>query len=141
MRCAMRLLAVCCFGLFAAIGCSGDDGDGGDGNGVDTTISDGGGRPVCVDRDGDGYGRYCGQNDCDDDDPDITDECTRCVMPAKDCPCEPGTRFVTCDPDDVRTTMNGVTGTVYCDDGARYCRDGAWTDCEILWQYATFVPD
>lgn len=139
----MRLVAVCCFGLFASIGCAGD-GSGGDGDdGLSTTDSDGGGRPVCVDRDEDGFGRYCGQHDCDDADPDITDECIRCggSGPVEGCSCEPGTRSVSCNPDDFRTTMNGMSGIVVCEEGAHYCRDGAWTECEVLWQYATFVPD
>lgn len=130
-------------GLVWVLGCGGDggsDGPGGPGVMVD---SDGGLRVrECMDEDGDGFGRYCRPgNDCDDEDETVTDECRRCVTPNKGCPCEPGTMPMYCNPEDVAATMDGVTGIIVCNEGARYCRDGVYSDCEILWQYATFVPD
>jgi hypothetical protein len=46
-----------------------------------------------------------------------------------------------CDPPDMETVQNGIPGLVICNEGSRYCRDEAWSDCEILWDYATFVPN
>lgn len=137
----MGFRTLCLTGFFVLFGCGGDDG----GTEPPASTNDGGtstgsGRRQCMDEDGDGYGPYCGEGlDCDDDDPEITDECRRCRVPNKDCPCEPGTKPLTCDPDDVETTQNGVKGVLVCSEGARYCRDGAWSDCEIIWMYTTFV--
>jgi hypothetical protein len=139
----MRLGAVCCLGLLVALGCSGDDHAGrGAAGGVSLGGSDGGRRFTCIDEDGDGFGSNCASGpDCDDDDPSITDECVRCDRDPTGCACEPGTPSVSCIPRDMRVTMNGVTGTLKCSEGARYCREGAWSGCEFLAQYTTFVPD
>jgi hypothetical protein len=96
-----------------------------------------------MDADGDGFGLYCSAgSDCDDSDPMVTDECVRCATENLGCPCDPGTAPLRCDPHYAKkTTQNGQTGTVICSEGTRYCRDAAWSDCEILFQYATFVPD
>jgi hypothetical protein len=96
-----------------------------------------------MDADGDGFGKYCPAGlDCNDHDPNVTDECVRCAMPNLGCPCEPGTMPMRCDPHYAKkTTMNGQTGTLVCSEGTRYCRDGAYSDCEILFSYATFIPD
>ena len=144
MGCRIRARALACGLLIAVlVGCGGDDSapPGGD---IDTGDVDGGtGMRRCDDEDGDGFQTGCStsRRDCDDSDPMITDECRRCVTPNEGCPCEPGTESMRCDPEDVRMTREGVTGVVICDEGSRWCRDGAWSDCEILWQYATFVPD
>jgi hypothetical protein len=137
-------IAVLCLAALCLVGCGGDD----DGNGDDAPglSPDGGtGKRECTDEDGDGFGRYCSRGtDCDDDDPKMTDECVRCAdpdEPAKGCPCEPGTKYLTCDPEDKRIVKDGMAGTLVCSDGARYCRQGAWSDCEILLEYANFVPD
>jgi hypothetical protein len=121
------------------LGC-GDDG-GPDMDPPPVATRDGGsGSRVCMDEDGDGFGRYCDDGlDCDDEDPEITDECRRCAQPNKGCPCPLGTRHMTCDPDDVEAVQDGVKGVLVCTEGARYCRDGAWSDCEIIWMYTTFV--
>jgi hypothetical protein len=37
--------------------------------------------------------------------------------------------------------QNGQTGTLVCSEGARYCRDGAYSDCEVLTGYVTFIAD
>jgi hypothetical protein len=96
-----------------------------------------------VDDDGDGFGLHCKLGkDCDDTDPTVTDECYRCLMPIKDCPCMPGTPGMRCDPHYMmKVTMNGQTGTLTCNEGTRYCRDGVYSDCEVLLQYATFSAD
>jgi len=96
---------------------------------------DAGDEFVCEDADDDGFGRYCDSGaDCDDDDPEVTDECRRCVQPLLGCTCEPGTMPLKCDPPDVH--VDG--GVLVCSEGTRYCRDGFWSDCEIIGQY-TFV--
>lgn len=139
----MPIRMVCALGLLLVLGCGGDGGGGGPSGPPVSVDPDGGtGRRVCVDEDGDGFGRNCGNgNDCDDDDPSVTDECRRCVSPNADCPCEPGTMPMTgCKPPDMDAVVNGVSGTWVCSEGTRYCREGLWSECEILWQYATFVP-
>jgi hypothetical protein len=151
MRCGRRVGTLSCGLLIAALlGCGGDDGAGPPDDGLDLEDagSDTGSRP-CIDDDDDGFmvgcARAASRRDCDDSDPMITDECRRCAnpnMPGEGCPCEPGTEPLTvCNPDDVREVRNGVEGIVVCDDGIQWCRDGAWSACEILAQYATFVPD
>lgn len=93
---------------------------------------------VCVDADGDGFGKYCKRGaDCDDDDPEYTDECRRCRIPTtKGCPCDAGTPPLECDPPDKQADG----GTYVCAEGTRYCRDELWSDCEVIGQYV-FVPD
>ena len=140
----MRVGTLGCLATIALLACGGDDGgSGNDDDGLVVSGDDSGtGSRGCIDEDDDGFGRRCSAGlDCDDDDPSVTDECRRCIEPNKDCPCDPGTPMMHCNPEDIRTTMNGVTGVLVCSEGVRYCRDAAWTDCEILWQYATFTPD
>ena len=131
-------------GLLGVLGCGGGD-DGGAATAPPMSHDgDGGtGRLVCVDDDGDGFGKNCGGGaDCDDDDPEVTDECRRCVSPNKGCPCETGTPPMTgCKPPDMAATKNGVVGRYVCSEGTRYCREDKWSDCEFLWQYATFVAN
>ena len=128
--------------IAALLGCGGDDG-GGPEEVITSDVDGGDGARRCVDDDDDGFVVSCSRSprDCDDGDPMITDECRRCIQAAEGCPCEPGTEAMHCDPEDQRVTRDGVMGVVICDEGTRWCRDGAWTECEILWQYATFVPD
>jgi hypothetical protein len=98
---------------------------------------DGGVDGECIDDDGDGFGRNCSAGrDCDDTDPQVTDECRRCTGVAKDCPCKPGTKTMSCTP----PVMHVAGGTLVCKEGNRYCRDGYWSDCETIGQYI-FVAD
>ena len=129
--------------IASLLGCAGDDGGSPGDDLVTDDLDAGNGGRQCRDDDGDGYVVGCtsARRDCDDDDPEVTDLCWRCAQPAEGCPCEPGTEFMRCDPKDVRGEHEGVVGVWVCDDGQRWCRDGAWTDCEILWQYATFMPE
>jgi hypothetical protein len=144
----MRARAFCLVVLVVGLGCGGDD----DSEGTTKPPSgrlDAGGARQCIDDDDDGYGDYCDDgNDCDDDDPEITDECRRCRVPGDDCPCEVGSKPLYCDPPDLATTQNGKTGVLVCSEGTRYCRpeqdeetEGRWSECEILFQYAEFVAD
>lgn len=91
---------------------------------------------VCVDEDGDGFGQYCDKGtDCDDSDPNVTDLCRRCATAREGCPCKPGSEPTKCDPPDIE--VEG--GTLVCSEGTRYCRDGFYSDCEIIGQYV-LVP-
>lgn len=135
MRGPLRVTWLFAF-CIAAIGCSasarptgpsvipGDDDDAGSEN-------------ACIDRDGDGFGRNCDEGkDCNDDDPDITDECRRCLTVVKDCPCKPGTAALRCIPP-VKQVDGGI---LVCAEGSRYCRDGYWSDCETIGEYV-FQPN
>jgi hypothetical protein len=98
---------------------------------------DAGDEYACVDEDGDGFGQYCDRgSDCDDEDPNVTDECRRCRLPTLNCPCKPGTEPTKCNPPDIH--VEG--GTLVCSEGTRYCRDGFYSDCEVIGQYV-LVPD
>ena len=134
----MAIRLSCSLLLLLGLAC-GDSGGGGD----DTYFTgDGGPRQACADKDGDGYDAYCGALlDCDDEDPDVKDECFICETERPGCSCTPGTKPIHCDPDDIRTVQDGRTGIIRCDEGNQYCRDGVWSECEILLQYATFIPD
>ncbi len=144
----MRLRSLLTSAVFAVcfLGCGGKGGGGGGAGSYSVADNDGGANTVtrgCVDMDGDGYGKNCpmGQ-DCNDNDPNITDECIRCRTTNQGCPCDPGTMPMRCDPHYMqKTTMNGVSGTLVCSEGTRYCRDGVYSDCEVLFQYAMFVAD
>ena len=138
----MRFGALCLLVCLVACGGKPKHADEGDDTNISLDTDAGSGESKCVDEDDDGFGHGCADGpDCNDKDPEITDECTRCRTPNKGCPCEPGTMPLSCDPADKRVTMNGVTGVLVCKEGTRYCRDGAYSDCEIIFQYAMFVPD
>jgi hypothetical protein len=100
----------------------------------------GSGSTDCKDQDGDNYGvgLGCIGRDCDDTNPMITDQCIRCAMPAVNCPCDPGTKPTKCDP---HYSMKVMGGTFVCSEGSRYCRDGVYSDCEVLMQYVMFISD
>jgi hypothetical protein len=120
--------------ITAALGCGDDDTRS---PGVPPDGDEDAGLRVCTDVDNDGYGKYCSRgNDCDDNDPNITDECRRCVRVAKDCPCPASTLPVSCDP----PTQRVDGGILVCEDGTRYCRDGYWSDCELVGNYV-FIPN
>jgi hypothetical protein len=120
----------------AAIGCGGGDDVRAPAT-VPTVYDDDGGADLCIDRDHDGYGRNCDQGkDCDDDDPNVTDECRRCLSIAQDCPCTRGTSPIRCVPPTIR--VDG--GVLVCTEGTRYCRDGYWSGCEVIGDYV-FRPN
>lgn len=133
----MRARWVLGLGMFlSGVGC-GDD-SGGSSPGVPTARDASVSSRECYDPDNDGYGPYCELGrDCDENDPEVTDLCYRCATPNLDCPCEPGTEPLWCDPPDEK--VEG--GLITCSEGTRYCRDGLWSDCERIEQYAVFIPD
>jgi hypothetical protein len=127
----VRLLAIC-LGVWGVWSCGDDSAPP-----KKATHRDAGDEYACVDEDGDGYGTYCDKGaDCDDTDPSITDACRRCTQPKLNCPCKPGTMPMKCDPPNIK--VEG--GTLVCSEGTRYCRDGVYSDCEIIGQYV-LVPD
>lgn len=135
-----KWLAICCVILFAA--CGSDDDDTEALVEPDASSKSGESR-ICIDEDDDGYGegrcRY--GKDCDDNDPNVGDECIRC--PACDqcleqggnecegcqgCPCEPGTPSTGCLlPTDPAMEDQDI---VQCNSGVMTCRDGKWSACE-----------
>lgn len=124
------------FSIFALVACAGDSRKHDNPSVSSNETDDGGSAERCIDRDDDGYGKYCKEGpDCDDDDPDTTDECVRCKKPHLDCPCEPQPPQY-CVP----AEREGDGGTYKCAEGSRYCRDGYWSDCEAVGDYV-FVPN
>lgn len=133
----LRILSLCLlvFGSVASVACGGDDTPAPAAMPPDD--EDAGGNE-CIDNDRDGYGRRCSKgSDCDDNDPNKTDECRRCALPNENCPCKPGTEQQRCDPPPQK--VDG--GTLVCSEGTRYCREGYWSSCEVIIQYVRFVPD
>ncbi len=79
----------------------------------------------CEDVDGDGFGPMCSSGeDCDDEDPAVTDACYRCVLPTEGCTCEMDARPAACDVD-----TNGQVTTDTCYVGQRTCVQGVWARC------------
>src|SRR5262245_37645353 len=107
----MLVRVLCVFGLVLGMGCGGSKKKGST-PAVSTSADAGEGSNrshECVDNDGDMFGDYCDAgDDCDDNDPTITDECTRCKQPAVDCPCDPGTKPMKCDPHYTKKVEGGT---------------------------------
>jgi hypothetical protein len=118
---------LCVLALSSAAGCGDDDGPGGVVIPADSGYS-------CVDEDNDGFtvGEGCFNLDCDDGNPDITDQCRECLdEPIQEgCACEPQ-EGLQCVPD----PMPHPEGLLVCREGTRFCRDGLWTACEPLGEY------
>lgn len=129
-----RLVSVLSLLLLSFAACGGDDKPG---PSVVTDDDEDAGAEVCIDNDHDGYGRHCGRgSDCNDNDPNITDECRRCAQVNENCPCKPGSPQQRCDPPPQK--VDG--GQLVCSEGTRYCREGYWSACEIIGDYV-FVAD
>ncbi len=128
----LRGLLIACGMWSALMGC-GDDPPRAPGVGLGDGDDDDGGSFVCVDRDDDGAGENCEDYDCDDNDPEITDECRRCREPNRGCPCEPGTEATGCQPEDLGEEVERDGQVLTCTDGARYCREHEELDGDYLW--------
>lgn len=134
----MRAMGLSLFlGVLLLVGCGGGD-DSGTPPVITDPMDDGGTDDRCVDKDDDGAGRGCGLYDCDDDDPEVTDDCTRCSgdEPEKNCPCDEGTEAMLCDPENLGEEKEVNGQLLQCTQGARYCQEAAglddtwvWTDC------------
>jgi hypothetical protein len=129
MRFACLLIA---FGVVGALVGCGEERRPAPGFEVDDDDDDGG-TLVCVDRDEDGAGENCEIHDCDDDDPNITDECRRCREPNLGCPCEAGSEATYCRPEELGDTIERDGQVLTCTEGARYCREHEQLDGEYLW--------
>ncbi len=112
-------------------------------NAIRSGSPDGGGPPgvvpvdPCLDGDGDGFGVACLRGpDCDDRDPAVTDQCTRCLRPSDGCPCPEGAAPQGCN---VATGDDVVSPEGVCRLGQRVCRGGAWSACEALESNARFI--
>ncbi|MEZ4370684.1 MAG: VWA domain-containing protein [Polyangiaceae bacterium] len=110
--------------LIAPAGCSGEDPLGAISNGGS------GGGSSCDDADGDGFGDGClSGRDCDDSDPNSTNECYYCDMPGRaGCPCP-------ADSDGERAACGKVEAVindqVACGFGESVCSNGEWGECII----------
>jgi len=95
-------------------------------------------QPGCIDLDHDNYGLNCANTpDCDDENPNITDQCYRCVRPATGCSCQPGTPPVACDlQTDTEIGRDGV-----CHLGQRNCVNGVWARCSVIGGVRTRISE
>lgn len=125
-----RVSVLLCVAGLALVGaaCGDDDGPGQMMLPPDASFS-------CADNDGDFHfaGDDCiDGDDCDDTDPEVTNECYACDIDpiSAGCPCEPQDGMV-CEP----PPIPHPEGMLVCRDGARFCRDGAWTECEAQGDY------
>ena len=106
-------------------------GGGGDMEGVDA------GAPLpCVDLDGDGHGDHCAEGaDCDDADPEVTDECFACPTPKPGCPCAEEGEQTVCGIVDMNVGQQHTCGM-----GLLVCAGGRWGEC-VINSTVTLVPD
>jgi Mg-chelatase subunit ChlD len=96
------------------------------GTGVDGVV--GGDAPTnCVDADLDGFSANCtGTRDCDDNDPEITDECYECATPSEGCACDNEGELAECGH------VSSISGDIVsCVVGHRICTGGQWGACDI----------
>lgn len=125
------------FALFAALvvvlaGCSSEHGEVvDDWPDDDHSITDAGPDvtpQVCIDEDGDGYGVNCPKGpDCDDTDPNITDECYRCATEGTlGCPCDEEGEVAECGQ-----VQSRIGDQITCGYGWSTCSEGAWGPCII----------
>lgn len=137
MRCVIsyKFILVVTFAVYVVSACTSDDGK--------STSTKYQKDPVeedeeCLDKDGDGYAAKTATcstgRDCDDSDPEITDECYRCVRPAEGCPCEQGQPPISCHLE----STEDESGQIVCHEGTRFCQEGKWTDCQSVRSY--FAP-
>jgi hypothetical protein len=92
----------------------------------------------CIDNDGDSYGDGClAGDDCDDTNPDVARDCMDCERdPIEEgCPCDLEDGML-CEPEPIPT----ADGMLVCRDGARFCRDSAWTACIAQGDYV-LIPN
>jgi hypothetical protein len=90
-------------------------------------------KPSCQDADGDGYGPHCeAGDDCDDADDTVFEECGVCSDVREGCLCD-----AAAVPIDCKVPLDKIEGDpLLCKVGKRYCRDGVWSDCIGVVQYA-----
>ena len=122
-------LAMTTIAVFLPIGCLLEDELDGRSNPDDPNGS------LCLDEDGDGFGKGCVKGiDCDDSNPGALDECYRCVSPDKGCPCATESEQAGCGK------VEMAIGTqLVCGQGITTCTNGAWSEC-IINNSVTLAP-
>lgn len=82
----------------------------------------------CEDSDGDGFGPNCAAgSDCDDGDPQATNQCYRCQEPgAEGCACAAEGSQAPCG-----VTVSRQEASLECGKGVARCENGSWTACEV----------
>lgn len=99
--------------------------------------SGGGSTVLCVDEDGDGFGKGCPKGlDCDDGDAAITTQCgaSTCSHPAPGCPCGAEGERISCGK-----VESQVGDQIVCGMGESVCTEGKWAECII--NNATLLVD
>ncbi|HEX2677866.1 MAG TPA: hypothetical protein VHM19_14535, partial [Polyangiales bacterium] len=92
----------------------------------------------CTDHDHDGWGDGCANgHDCNDTDPTVHAGCLHCAVPAEGCACKTGDKPQQCAAPQTQTE----DGQIMCNEGTRYCRNGAWSGCEDIYTYPKPDPD
>ncbi|MBI2896507.1 MAG: hypothetical protein HYY06_23315, partial [Deltaproteobacteria bacterium] len=124
----MRFLAPSFFVLWVLLGCGGSGRGDPDGDADADADADADGDD-CVDRDGDGAGQGagCEADDCDDTDPETTDEC------GDDCGEHPQRRGCPCADGAVTPCYHGPEGTGNvgtCRAGLQRCEGGVLGECD-----------
>jgi hypothetical protein len=109
-------------------GCVGEAGS--PNNGMDAGVA-------CIDADRDGFGQNCPPGrDCDDNNANSTTECRACARPEVGCACDEQSEPEACFLGDQPLG----DGRVMCTEGTRFCRGGAWSQCEDVHTYVV-TPD
>lgn len=117
--------------LLAFIGCSSERGETWIPEDGEYALEDAG-RDVasgaCIDEDGDGFGRNCaGGADCDDTNPEITDQCYRCANDGTlGCPCTEEGAQAECGK-----VLSKLGDQITCGYGFSTCSEGEWGPCII----------
>lgn len=112
--------------LTANQGCSGEDPSSAPGASAPPAPADT--LAGCEDNDGDGFGPSCAAgSDCDDGDPQVTNQCYRCQ--------EPGTEGCACAAEGSQApcgvTVSQQQASLECGKGVSRCENGGWTKCEV----------
>jgi hypothetical protein len=111
-------LAAAAIAVLLPFGCLGQNGAG-DGPSADSLL--------CVDDDGDGFGKGCAKGlDCDDTSAAIGDECYKCQTPSPGCPCSAEGERSLCGKVDIK-----IGEQVVCGQGDSVCTNGSWGECII----------
>lgn len=82
---------------------------------------------LCIDEDGDGFGKGCAKGiDCDDSNAASLDECYRCVSADKGCPCDSESAQAGCGKVEIQ-----IGSQLVCGQGITTCTNGKWGECII----------
>lgn len=91
-----------------------------------TPLEESGSTVRCIDDDDDGFGFACPSgNDCDDSDPDVTNECL-CDEPNTGCDCDASGAVATCG-----TVYSKLGSQQVCGQGVMTCDGDKWGECIV----------